>query len=252
MNGFLFQIEVLKKIIARYALALLGVFGAFLFLTPEMFGWSGPDMAASLATNAFLLMKQALVPSNVPIVALGPVAPFVAPILVAFLLALLLTFPFALFLLGRFLAPALRPDERRTLFLFALPTLVLFYAGIAFAYFLIIPETFSVLYSFADPVGVVPMFALDQLLSSVFLLTTLTGVAFLLPVVMTMLGRIGFIPPVFWVRHWRGAVLATILFSAIVTPDGSGVTMMFLSGPIIGLYAIGTVSAAVSTSKRVI
>ena len=106
MDRFSSQIEALKKIIARYALALLGVFVALLFLTPEMFGWSGPDTAASLATNAFLLMKQMLVPSGVPIVTLGPVALFVAPILVAFLLALLFTFPLALFLLGRFLAPA--------------------------------------------------------------------------------------------------------------------------------------------------
>lgn len=252
MDGFFSQIEALKKTIFRYVLILFSVFVALLFLTPEMFDWDGPDVAASLAVNAFLLMKQALIPPSVPVVTLGPVAPFVAPILVAFLLALLITFPSAIFFLGRFLAPALRPAERRTLFLFALPALVLFYAGISFAYFLVIPETFSVLYSFADPAGVVPMFALDQFLSSVFLLTILTGVAFLLPVVMAALGRIGLVQPVFWVRHWRGAVFATILFSAIVTPDGSGVTMAFLSGPILGLYAVGTVSAAVSVPKHVI
>lgn len=250
LNALSIEMKALKRTIIRYALVLFFVFAGLLIFTPESFGLSSaPALSASFATNAFLLMQEALVPEGVPVVTLGPVAPFAAPIVVAFLLALLGTFPFGLFLGARFLSPALLPAERRTLFWYTVPTLLLFYIGAAFAYFFIIPQTFSLLYAFAAPVNVVPMFSLDQFLSTTFLIIMVTGAAFLLPVVMVLFGHIGLIPPTFWMRHWRGATFFVILFSAVITPDGSGVTMAFLSAPLLGLYAIGTVSSAVSARR---
>lgn len=252
MKEFFREVKILRQAIIRYIVILLITFFSLLFVAPDMFGGKGDMASLSLANNAFLLMKQMLVPSTVPIVALGPVAPFAAPIMVALLLALLFTFPIALFLLGRFFSPALLSTERKTLVIFALPTMALFYGGVLFAYFFIIPKTFSLLYSFADPADIVPLFALDQFLSSTFTLMIMTGIVFLLPIVMVVLSRIGLIAPSFWVRHWRGAILTSVLFSAIVTPDGSGVTMTLLTIPLFGLYAAGTVSVVISTPKRVI
>ena len=226
------EIGVLRRMIACYALVLFSVFVGLLALPLE-----GP----SYAVRQFLSAKETLIPDSVPIVALGPVAPFVAPIMMALLIALLITFPFGLWFIFRFLRPALRSGERRTLTHTIVPSLILFYSGCATAYFFIIPRTFSILYSFAEPMGVAPFFALDEFISSVFFLTISVGIAFLLPVVMVVSSRLGFIPQGFWLRHWRGAVFSAIFFSAIVTPDGSGVTMAFLSVPLIVLYGIGAV-----------
>jgi len=231
------EIGVLKRTIARYVLVLFSVFVGLLALPLE-----GP----SYAVRQFLSAKETLIPGGVPVVALGPVAPFVAPITMALLVALLVTFPFGLWSVVRFLRPALRSGERRALARTIVPSLILFYSGCSMAYFIIIPRTFSILYSFAAPMGVAPFFALDEFISSVFFLTISVGIAFLLPVVMAISSRLGFVPRGFWLRHWRMAVFLAIFFSAVITPDGSGITMVFLSIPLIVLYGIG---AAVSVRR---
>lgn len=193
----------------------------------------------SLATKFFLAAESFLIPAGVSIVALGPVSAFVAPIAMAFLLAFLITFPYVLYSFVCFITPAIQEGERRTLYAFLLPSLALFYLGCAFAYFLLIPETFSILYSFATPIGVTPLFSLDSFISSVFLLTTSVGLVFLFPVAMVMLTRLSVLPRGFWLKHWRSAVMCSVIFSAIITPDGSGVTMLFLLVPVALLYATG-------------
>ncbi len=235
----------LRQVVTRFIFVLTVIFTVLLACTTQevsVSGYSFPVLvpgAPSLSVQLFLSAKETLIPAAVPVVALGPVSSFVAPILMAFLVALLLVFPVGLHLVSRFLSPALHPAERRTLRRFFLPALFLFYLGCALAYFIIIPQTFAILYSFATPMGVAPLFALDDFISSVFFLTLTTGIAFLLPVAMTVLSRIGLIAPHFWMHHFRVAVMVVILFSALITPDGSGVTMAFLSAPLLILYFIG-------------
>ena len=243
------EFKAVRRMIVRFVIVLLMVFIGLLTLAPgEMRIGTAvfplPQFGSpSMAVQIFLGAKAMLIPSGVPVVALGPVSPFVAPIVIALLVALLVTFPNALFLVVRFLRPALRPAERRTLMRSLVPALALFYLGCALAYFVIIPETFALLYSFAEPMGVAPFFALDDFISSVFFLTISVGAAFLLPVGMAVSSHIGLIPRGFWLRHWRGAVVTAIIFSAVITPDGSGVTMAFLSVPLLGLYAVGALVA---------
>lgn len=249
MNHLSQEFIELKRAIVSSVAALFLVFAGLLSLSLEekmLFGATIPIPVfgtPTLATQIFLSAKDTLVPAGIPVVALGPVSAFVAPITMALLVALLITFPFMLYRFTCFLRPALHAAERRTLSLFIIPSLALFYLGCALGYFIIIPQTFSILYSFAEPMGVAPIFALDDFIASVFTLTISVGVAFLLPVFMTLFSCIGLIPGAFWARHWRGAVLATIIFSAVITPDGSGITMVFLSGPLLGLYMIGALAA---------
>ena len=195
----------------------------------------------TLATQIFLSAKSYLVPEGVLLVALGPVSVFVAPMVMSFLISLLITFPYILYSIERYLRPALFPVERAVMYRFALPSLILFYLGGAFGYFFIIPKTFSILYSFAGPIGVTPFFSLDSFVSSVFLLTVSVGLIFLLPVVMVLLTRLSIVPHEQWLKHWRGAIFASVLFSALITPDGSGITMIFLFIPLMLLYGIGAV-----------
>lgn len=228
------ELLVFRSVIIRYSIIFFVVFVGLLALPID-----GP----SYATGAFLSAKVSLVPDGIPVVALGPVSSFVAPIMMAFLIALLATFPLGLWFVVRFLRPALKRNERRVLSVYVFPAIILFYVGCALAYFVIIPATFSILYSFSDPIGVVPMFSLDAFVSSVFFLTASVGFVFLLPVFMAVSSRIGLISGEFWFRHWRLAILSAVVFSAVITPDGSGVTMALLSAPLLGLYAIGAIAS---------
>lgn len=245
MQVILQELGILKQSFTRYIVVLIGVLFVLLGCTLKPLPWFDGVWrfplpgSPSLATQLFLSAQHTLVPPQVPIIALGPVAVFFAPFLMALLIALLITFPYAFYLGVRFLLPALHRRERQLLIVTSIPALILFYAGCALAYFLIIPKTYEVLYGFAEPMGITSYFALDQFISSVFLITIGVGISFLFPVVMVLASWLGLIQPAFWVVHWRGAFLGILLFAAVVTPDGSGVTMLLLSCPLILLYGLG-------------
>lgn len=256
MEALAQELGILKQSVTRYVLALVVVIAFLLGCTLDSFTWSEFSIRVplpgvpSLATQLFVSSQQALIPPQVPVVALGPVAVFMAPFLMALLVALLMTFPYALYLGVRFLWPALRSRERSLLLATLLPALGLFYLGCALAYFLIIPKTFSVLYSFAQPMGVTPFFALDQFIISVFCITLGVGLSFLFPVVMVLATRLGLVRPAFWSLHWRGALLGMLILAALITPDGSGLTMLFLFVPLAVLYGLGCWVAGYQTQPH--
>lgn len=193
----------------------------------------------SLATQLFTILRDYLVPPGVSVIALGPLSPFIAPISVAFMVAFILSFPYFLFLLARYIAPALYGRERQSLSFLFFSSIALFFLGCIFAYIILIPYTLATLYSFAGPLGVTPFFSLDSFVGTVFGLTISTGIAFLIPSIMVTLSSIGIVPARLWKSHWRAAALIVFVFSALITPDGSGVTMVILSVPLLLLYGAG-------------
>lgn len=231
------ELSEVRSIFFRFAVVLLTVAGLMLVgSTP-------------LALRVFTLMKAALLPPGVAIVALGPLSSFIAPITIAFMVSFIVSFPYLLYSLLRYILPALYPAERRTVSVLFYSSLVLFFAGCAFAYFLLIPYTFAILYSFAGPLGVTPFFSLDAFVAGVFGLTISAGIAFLIPIIMILLSASGLVSAHLWKRHWRAAMLIVVLFSAIITPDGSGVTMVILSVPLLLLYGAGALVSAHHTHE---
>ena len=245
MERFSHELEKLRGTILRPVILFFAISLALLVLSPRDVSIGGLHFPAlgigtpTLATSIFLSAKSYLLPPGVLLVALGPVSIFMAPMMLAFLMALLITSPYLLYSVARYLGPALYARERKVLYTFLLPALGLFYLGCAFGYFLLIPKTFVILYSLAGPIDVTPFFSLDSFVSSVFLLTVSVGALFLLPVVMTLLTRLSLVPHERWTMHWRGAILAATIVCAVITPDGSGVTMVFLLVPLTLLYTIG-------------
>ncbi len=249
------EFAALKRMIIWFILGLTVSFLMLLTCTIQEASVMGKSIvivvpgSPSFATQLFLSAKEMLIPADIPVVALGPVSSFVAPIVMAFLMALLISFPLGIYLTYQFLSPALHASEQKLLRRFVIPSIVLFYLGCSLAYFVIIPRTFFFLYSFAPPLGVMPFFALDNFISSVFFLTLTTGIAFLLPIGMIVLSHIGIVSQYFWTRHFRVAIVIVLIFSALITPDGSGVTMVFLSIPLLLLYFVGAFFAQIKTDE---
>ena len=119
-----------------------------------------------------------------------------------------------------------------------------------FAYAFVIPPTFKALYAYTAVTGVTSLFSMETFVSSVVTFMMITGVLFLLPVFMILLSFLGIIPPPFWWEHWRYAQVAFLVFSAIITLDGSGVSMVLLSLPLSGLYAVGATVAHLKREEK--
>jgi sec-independent protein translocase protein TatC len=146
----------------------------------------------------------------------------------------LVTLPLFLYQFIGYLHPALLPRERKVV-LWTLPLfLILFIAGMAFSYYFLIPETFSILYPFTTGMGVTPFFSLDEFIRYVMFLLIGVGVMFLLPLFVILLSYLQIISPEVWMKRWRLAVMFFLILSAIITPDV--VTMFILFIPLILLY----------------
>lgn len=241
------ELEKLRGAVLRPLVFFFAIFVCLIVLSAGEVVIKGREIpmfvfgAPSLATQIFISVKTFLIPETVPLVALGPIASFVAPMMMSLLIASLVTFPYALYSIENFLRPALYPRERTIIYRILLPAMLLFYFGATLGYFFVIPTTFSILYSFAEPIGVVPYFSLDTFVSSVFLLTISVGFIFLLPIFIIVLTRLGVVPHEMWLKSWKGAIVTALIFSALVTPDGTGITMLFLFIPLMVLYIIGIV-----------
>lgn len=241
------EILKLKEVIVRQVVAVFAVACGFFFFGPAqvvIFDQSimVPVVAPYDSFVAVFLhyMQTDLLPSNIVLIALGPMSAFNTLIGLAFLLAFLITFPYLLYELVRYLSPALQGAERRALLLVLLPAVLLFGSGCIFAWKFVIPATFSALYAYTAVAGIASYFAIDAFASTVIMFMFATGIFFLLPIFMVMLTLLNIIKASFWRQNWRQAVLTFVIVSAIITPDGTGISMMLLAVPLGGLYAVGT------------
>jgi sec-independent protein translocase protein TatC len=202
----------------------------------------------SFSAQFFNYMTSDLIPQGVTLIVTNPLAAFIAQIKIALLLSFMFTLPFFLYRLIQYFSPALYLKEKFTILKVAVPSAFLFALGAIFSYFILIPPTFSLLYVYTESIGATPLFTVNEFIGIVLALIFATGIMFLLPVVMTLLSRFGIIKPVFWKENLHYAMLSFLIISAIITPDGSGVTMVLLSIPMAGLYGVGYVFSQ-NTSK---
>jgi len=195
----------------------------------------------SFSVIIFEIIKHDLLPSGVELMVTNPLSAFLAQIQISFLLAFLATLPIFLYKMMKYFLPALYEKEKKIIFWILFPSISLFFAGCTFAYFFLIPITFEVLYPYAITIGAVSFFSVGEFISSVFGFMMAVGVMFLLPIFMAFLNFLGVVDRDFWMSKWRYALALFLLFSAIITPDGTGITMVILVVPLMVLYGSGMI-----------
>lgn len=209
----------------------------------------GPS-ESPIANQFFRWLKLYLVPAQVAGLPVeftfrAPWDGVIVQIKSAFFLALIFASPAIAYEVGRFVGPALKPSEMRLVFRVTLPVLILFFSGVLLCFVVVLPFTFKLLYTYQTTLGAdrLLLFA-DDFISFVLLFLVAFGLAFELPVLMYGLSYIGVVHADFWKKYWRIAAIAIFFFGAIITPDGSGITMMLVALPMLALYVIGYAATA--------
>src|SRR5207249_710587 len=155
---------------------------------------------------------------------------------VAFFLAVVTGSPVIVYELGQFIGPALKPSERRLVVRITVPVLLLFLSGVLLCFIVVLPFTFNLLFSVQNLLGANLLILYgDSFIDFVLLFTVAFGLAFQLPVLMYGLSALGIVSSEFWKKYWRFAAIAIFLFGAIITPDGSGITMFLVALPMLAL-----------------
>lgn len=247
------ELKILKKIFLPYLIGLLGI-SLFIFtfgIKRAELGFYYPFPSTdSISIYILKMLIDRLVPETVRIVALSPFNVFIVLLSISFAVGFIVTFPWLFYKVVVYLSPALYYNERQALLKTSIPVSLLFVAGVIVSYYLIIPQTFSLLYMFAGAAGVGELFHISQFIGLVLGLVIVVGIMFQLPIAMILLSKLGIVNKGFWEKKWKHALVGILIITAIITPDGTGVTMALLSLPILGLYLVGMLVSRKSLERR--
>lgn len=162
---------------------------------------------------------------------------------VALLGGVLLAMPVIVYQVWRFVTPGLYPHEKRYVYVLAPAATLLFIAGAAFAYFVMLPAAVPALLGFA-PIPTRPRPA--NYITFVTNLMFWVGISFEMPLFIFFLAKVGLVSPRDLVRNWRVAVFLIALLAALVTPTGDPINMGLVMIPLVVLYVMSILLARVA------
>jgi sec-independent protein translocase protein TatC len=196
------------------------------------------------ARDMFLVLigKQVapVAPAATDLISTAPLEIFWTKVKLAAVGAVALSFPVLGQQVYAFVAPGLYKRERRAFLPFLIASPVLFVAGAALVYFMILP--FVMWFALhqqiaAGPISVKLMSRISEYFDLVTALLLAFGLCFQLPVILTLLGMAGLVNSKMLMAGWRYAVVVVVVVAAIITPPDP-ISQILLSVPIVGLYFV--------------
>ncbi|MFL1732696.1 twin-arginine translocase subunit TatC [Moraxella oculi] len=183
----------------------------------------------------------ALLPSQASLIATDVASGFLAPIKLTFFVSLFLTVPFIISQIWGFVSPALYKHEKHTALPLLLSSIILFYIGVAFAYFVVLVPALKFFVMFS-PDNVLPMTDIQSYLDFVIKLFAVFGVMFEIPVATLLLVLMRIVSPKALASKRRYIIVGCFFIAAIVTPP-DGASMLMLAVPMCLLFEFGLMMA---------
>ncbi len=247
--------------LVRIALVLAPLFGFLLFFelrpltlsvggvtVPLAYPWPNPFY--NITAQVFLAMVSWMLPPGVQLLNIGVGDSILVQMEIGLLLTVILGMPWIVHEVGAFLVPALRRNERALLRQIGIPATALFALGTAIGVFALTPFTFRLLFLYVSAMRLAPVLGVQEFVTFALLYSLAFGVVFELPVFIYALTRLGVVRAAAWRKHWRGAVIGALVFGMVVTPDNSGITMLLIALPMVGLYLGGAYFAGRWEARR--
>lgn len=227
----------LRNRLLRALVATLVIAVPCLYFANDIFTWLSEPLRNQL-------------PEGARLIATSVVAPFMTPFKLALLAAIFFAMPVILYQVWAFVAPGLYRHERR----FALPlfvsSVILFYAGTAFSYFIVFPVIFQ-FFVMTTPVGVEMMTDITQYMDFAVLLFFAFGLAFEIPVATVLLVRTGLVKLETLSKNRGYVLLGIFIIAAFLTPpDAVSQTLMAL--PMYALYEAGMLMSRVLVRREAV
>jgi sec-independent protein translocase protein TatC len=215
------------------ALIAVGIAFGVLCLWPGpagMYDWLAAPLVAHL-------------PKGATLIATNVISPFIVPLKITMMAALLLALPVVLYQVWAFVAPGLYSHEKKLVLPLVISSTVLFIAGVAFCYFFVFGKVFTFIQSFA-PKSITAAPDIEAYLSFVLTMFVAFGAAFEVPIVVVVLARMGLVS-IEKLKSFRGyfIVLAFIIAAVITPPDI--VSQLALAIPMCLLYELGIWAAQI-------
>ena len=159
----------------------------------------------------------------------------------AFYAGILVALPYTLYLLFRFVSPALYDNERKYASTLVASGYLMFMVGTALNYLLIFPLTVKFLGTYQVSPDVANMLTIQSYIDTLLMMSLVMGIVFELPVVSWLLGRMGLVNAQMMSSMRRHAIVAILIVAAIITPTTDAFTLFVVALPIWLLYELSIV-----------
>jgi sec-independent protein translocase protein TatC len=227
-ENFIAHLIELRKRLLNSAIALLLI---FICLVP-------------FAGRLYALLARPLLsklPKGGQMIATEVTTPFLVPLKVALMTSFMIALPYILYQIWRFVAPGLYAHEKRLVVPLIVSSTLLFFCGMAFAYFIVFPIVFGFVTASA-PQGVAVMTDIDKYLSFVLTMFVAFGVTFQVPVAVVMLVRFEVVTIAKLKEYRPYVIVGSFVVGAIFTPPDV-VSQFMLAMPLWLLYEAGIIVA---------
>ena len=217
----------------RLVRALIAVVVAFAALAL----WPGPAGLYDLLAAPLV----AHLPKGATLIATNVISPILVPLKITLAAAFMLALPVVLYQVWAFVAPGLYSHEKKLVLPLVVSSTILFVAGVAFCYFLVIPGMSQFIQAFA-PASITAAPDIEQYFGFVLTLFLVFGISFEVPIAVIVLARMGIVT-IEQLRKFRGYfIVGAFVVAAVVTPPDV-ISQLALAIPMCILYEIGILVA---------
>lgn len=234
--SFFDHLEDLRKRLIRAFAGIFLMFGISLYFSEEIFA-----IIAAPITR--------LLPKDSALVFTGLPDPVFTYLKVDFLVALLISLPFVLYQIWLFVHPGLHAHEKKLAGPFIISATALFYAGAAFAYFLVFPAAFKFFLSY-QTADLKPMIAMKEYVSLVVILMIAFGTIFETPMIIFFLGLFGVVNSALLRKGRRYFVVIAFIIAAALTPTPDIINQCLMAIPMLFFYEIGILLLVMLERRR--
>ncbi len=199
---------------------------------------------------AFIMVPmQQMLPDGQTLIYTDPSEAFFLQIKIGLMAGLILASPVVASQVWLFIAPGLYSHEKKLAIPFILMSTVFFVGGSAFSHYQVFPIVWRFFVGFTnDFLTFTPR--VEPAFSMYLRLVLAMGLTFQLPTIVLFLARMGMITPRFMIKNFKYAVMIIILAAAVLSPDGGGVGMLAMGGPVVILYVFSIGLAWMFGKKR--
>jgi sec-independent protein translocase protein TatC len=227
-DSFIGHLLELRSRLLKIVLALVVMVIALIPFSNKLYTW----LAQPLLTQ---------MPSGTQMIATSVTTPFLVPMKVAILIGIVLSLPYTLYQVWAFIAPGLYQRERRFIGPLIIISTLLFFLGMAFAYYVVFPILFGFVTSTA-PAGVAVMTDIASYLDFVIAMFVAFGIAFEVPVAVILLVKFNVVSIKSLQQARAYVIVGAFVIGAIFTPPDV-ISQLMLAVPLCLLYEIGTLLA---------
>ena len=197
--------------------------------------------SVTLISSIITKIQSSLLPEGVTLIAFNWMDSFYIYFTFSFVLSFLICLPYIASQIYGFIAPAMYKEEKTSIVAFTGTFVFLFSLGCCYAYYVIIPITFKILYRFVNSTRIMPFYSVKGFFDIIVFSLLGSGLAYSFPLIIYMLVRTDIIQISDLTKVRKELFVGLLVVTAIITPDPTPISMLLLTIPFFLLYEISIV-----------